>query len=144
MIHDVSDPTSPERIAWWRNPDEAAFWTAQLAQVGEFFIASTHSIAGTERTALYTFPDRAGEQQDPPGAVVGPEEPLPSPPSTTASGANPTTATPTATQTAEPTTAEPKTPETDETAGETPGFGPVATTVALGLGAARLLRQRVE
>ncbi|WP_226004126.1 hypothetical protein [Natrinema salinisoli] len=67
-IHDVSDPTSPERIAWWRDPEETGFWTARVAEPGETFVASsTEAIPNTSlEGALYTFPIEAGEQADPP------------------------------------------------------------------------------
>lgn len=67
-IHDVSDPTDPERLAAWRDPDEAAFWTARVADPAEVFVASSTALvpgADTEG-ALYTFPSREGEQADPP------------------------------------------------------------------------------
>jgi hypothetical protein len=67
-IHDVSDPTAPERIAWWRDPRETGFWTARVAEPGETFVASsTEAIPNTSlEGALYTFPIEAGEQADPP------------------------------------------------------------------------------
>lgn len=67
-IHDVSDPASPERIAWWRDPAETGFWTARVAEPGETFVASsTEAIPNTSlEGALYTFPIEAGEQADPP------------------------------------------------------------------------------
>jgi hypothetical protein len=69
-IHDVSDPASPEEIAWWRDPREASFWTAQAA--GDNVVASSidvaeklgRSTAGETRSALYVFPDRAGQQRE--------------------------------------------------------------------------------
>ncbi|MFB6188183.1 MAG: LVIVD repeat-containing protein, partial [Halobacteriaceae archaeon] len=30
-IHNISDPSNPKEIAWWRRPDKASFWTAQKA-----------------------------------------------------------------------------------------------------------------
>jgi hypothetical protein len=69
-VHDVSDPASPERLAWWLAPREASFWTAQVAVPGEFFVASS-AAGGRSRLpeseeALFAFPDRAGEQADRP------------------------------------------------------------------------------
>ncbi|OAQ52330.1 hypothetical protein HTG_11955 [Natrinema mahii] len=67
-IHDISDPSDPERLAWWRDPDETGFWTARVADPGETFIASsTEAIPSTAlEGALYTFPIESGEQADPP------------------------------------------------------------------------------
>ncbi|MDF9744536.1 LVIVD repeat-containing protein [Natrinema salsiterrestre] len=67
-IHDVSDPASPEQIAWWRDPEKTGFWTARVAEPGETFVASsTEAIPNTSlEGALYTFPIEAGEQADPP------------------------------------------------------------------------------
>lgn len=78
-IHDVSDPANPEERAWWRDPTEASFWTAQVGVPGEFFIASAVDLGelfqGLEhtRSALYVFPDRAGTQPDPPDLTDPPE-----------------------------------------------------------------------
>lgn len=70
-IYDVSDPTNPEQIAGWRAPDRTAFWTAKLAvptdDSGEgFFVASSYGVSEGIEEGLYTFPDEAGEQKDPP------------------------------------------------------------------------------
>ncbi|SDQ49537.1 LVIVD repeat-containing protein [Natronobacterium texcoconense] len=67
-IHDVSDPESPEQLAWWRDPDEAGFWTARVAEPGETFVASSTPVIPNAPTegALYTFRIRAGDQSDPP------------------------------------------------------------------------------
>ena len=67
-IHDVSDPTSPERLAWWRNPAETGFWTARVVEPGETFLAtSTEAIpTASIEGALYTFPIEPGSQVDPP------------------------------------------------------------------------------
>jgi hypothetical protein len=65
--HDVSDPANPTRESWWRDPDTARFWTAQVAVPGEFFVASDMGEGYDESAAeLFTFPDRPGEQADPP------------------------------------------------------------------------------
>ncbi|WP_226039228.1 hypothetical protein [Natrinema sp. DC36] len=68
MIHDVTDPTAPERLAWWRDPGTTGFWTARVIEPGETFLASsTEAIPNTSlEGALYTFPIGAGEQADPP------------------------------------------------------------------------------
>ncbi len=76
-IHDVEDPENPEELAWWREPEEAVFWTAQSGIPGEFFVASSaESDRGFELApagALYTFPDEPGEQASPPSLTDPPE-----------------------------------------------------------------------
>jgi hypothetical protein len=59
-IHDVSDPANPRELAWWRRPDEAAFWTARRGP--ECVVAASYQT----RTGVFTFPDGAGEQPNPP------------------------------------------------------------------------------
>ncbi|MCG1001984.1 MULTISPECIES: LVIVD repeat-containing protein [Halobacterium] len=110
-IHDVSDPANPEEIAWWRRPEEARFWTAQYA-TDEAFVAS--SMGGDGYPAgVYTFPNRAGEQPDPPTLET----------TTVATSTETATETTTATTTA-PTATE--TTTTDESGGGVPGFGALA------------------
>lgn len=77
-VHDVSDPANPDEIAWWRDPREASFWTAQSA--GDVFVGSSTNTArkisddlNETPGALYVFPDRAGEQSDPPSLTDPPE-----------------------------------------------------------------------
>ncbi|EMA40019.1 LVIVD repeat-containing protein [Halobiforma nitratireducens] len=67
-IHDVTDPDEPEAVASWRDPHEAGFWTARVAEPGETFVASSTPAIPNSPTegALYTFPIEAGEQVDPP------------------------------------------------------------------------------
>lgn len=78
-VHDVSEPANPTELAWWRQPDEAAFWTAQAAVPGEYFVASAANLGqvwedGAETASgLYVFPDRAGTQADPPDLTALPE-----------------------------------------------------------------------
>jgi hypothetical protein len=64
-VHDVSDPAAPELLAWWRDPDETSFFTAEAGVPGEFYVASTYHVR-SRRPGLYVFPDRAGEQSNPP------------------------------------------------------------------------------
>ncbi|MCL9814378.1 LVIVD repeat-containing protein [Natranaeroarchaeum aerophilus] len=77
-IHDVEDPENPEELVWWREPDEAVFWTAQSGIPGEFFVGSSaESDRGFELAptgALYTFPDEAGEQVSPPSLTDQPDD----------------------------------------------------------------------
>ncbi|NHN42101.1 hypothetical protein G9C85_10735 [Halorubellus sp. JP-L1] len=144
-VHDVSDPANPERIAWWAAPSERAFWTAQLAKPGEFFVASSHAesgMSGNVTSGLLTFPDAAGEMATLPSAVAWTEAELEArattsaatttataAPSTTTRSVS-TTATPTPESTAEPTTES----------GASPGLGVLAALGGLGVGAARVLR----
>lgn len=64
-VHDISDPANPVELAWWRQPEEASFWTAQLANPS-FFVASSLGRHGDGKGTMYTFPNEAGQQQDPP------------------------------------------------------------------------------
>lgn len=74
-IHDIDDPGNPEEIAWWRQPSEAVFWTAQATE--DFVVASSVDIqsklggAGSTRDALYVFPNAAGTQPNPPSLTGG-------------------------------------------------------------------------
>ncbi len=147
-VHDISDPANPERIAWWMN-DDRAFWTAQLAVEGEFFVASAGGSNGTT-TGLLTFSDGAGGRMpNPPENVSWETEgaypdgsggETTSTPSTDGPG---TTATPDGTQaptTAGPaTTADGATEESDE--GGSPGPGVLGALASVGVGA-YLLRKR--
>ncbi|NGM67624.1 hypothetical protein G6M89_01140 [Natronolimnobius sp. AArcel1] len=67
-IHNVSDPSDPEEIASWHDPEAAGFWTARVAEPGETFVASSTELIPNAPTegALYTFPIEAGEQADQP------------------------------------------------------------------------------
>ena len=57
-IHNVGDPTAPEELAHWRATDDAALWTARVANDGATVVASSTSrIPSTDIDgALYTFP----------------------------------------------------------------------------------------
>jgi hypothetical protein len=163
-VHDVSNPAEPERLAWWAAPSDRAFWTAQLAVPGEFFLASSHAggaMSGNVQAGLLTFPDAAGEMDEAPAGVAWAEEELTNQqPATTTSGTATTgsaTATTAATGgtrttqsgTVETATSEVRTSQTRTTLsetpsadGSTPGFGVVAALAGLGAGASRLLRGR--
>ncbi|PSQ17811.1 hypothetical protein BRD00_06355 [Halobacteriales archaeon QS_8_69_26] len=84
-VHDVSDPSNPELLAWWRDPSVARFWTAQVA-AGGTFVASSYDRGETEGR-LYVFPDRPGRQPDPPSLVDRP--PTRTPTSTPENGTTP-------------------------------------------------------
>ena len=81
QIHDISDPANPELLAWWRDPMETSFWTAHRAASG--IVATSSDPTGElgvdelkiprPREALYVFPDRPGEQTDPPSLTEPPE-----------------------------------------------------------------------
>jgi len=153
MVHDVSEPANPERLAWWRNPSETMFWGAKTAGDRDLFVS------GNMQGSVMTFPMEAGEMADPPSAFTPPEETSlvddvdwskytggeSTETTTDSTTAEPTTAEPT---TVEPTTADPTTTELPETtmptetteeSGSTPGFGALAAAGGIGLGAARLL-----
>jgi hypothetical protein len=164
MVHDVSDPANPERLAWWRKPSETMFWGAKAAGDRDFFVA------GNMRGSVMTFSTEAGEMADPPGVFTPPEETslvtavdwsqyietesTTTEPTTTEST---TTEPTTTTEATEPTTTEPtemptetSTTEASTTADPTtasdgsPGFGALAAAGGLGLGAARLLSNADE
>ena len=128
--HDVSDPSEPRETSWWRDPEAASFWTAQLAAPGErdgFFVASSTDFDGAA-ARLYTFPDHAGEQAEPPSILP--------------SG----TATPRPrfeTEAATATTTDTPTPEVGGDV-SAPGFGAAAGVGAVALAAWRLLRRADE
>ena len=63
MIHDISDPADPQRIAAWRDPDTVSVWTAQRA--GDRVIASSMGLRNAT-PGLWVFPDRPGQQPDRP------------------------------------------------------------------------------
>ena len=138
-VHDISDPANPELLTWWRKPRETSFWTAKLA--GDFFIgASTDEQEGITG-ALYTFPDRAGEQANPPAldpTTTG---------TTGSSGGGTTASAPTEEAMRTSRSTETETPTGSDggtTNGEgQPGFGIGAALSGLALGAWRL-RNRGE
>lgn len=137
-LYDVGDPAAPEQLAWWRQPAEAAFWTARRAAT-DAFVASAHAVPSQSDPfeGLYTFPDRPGEQADPP--TIG--TPTPSGTPTTDAGTPTATDAPTA-ATPSPTDAPSPTPTPSSTAGSTDaqtenrasgdGFGLLAGLAALG------------
>jgi hypothetical protein len=156
-VHDVSDPANPELLAWWRNPDEAMFWTAQLGVPGEFFVGSSYGVRG-HRSGLYTFPDEAGEQANPPApfesstpytrnTATPTETPTPTATDTptdtvTETPTETVTGTPTGTATETPTGTPDDTTAEDGGGGQAmPGFGIGAALAGLGLGAYRYLRR---
>jgi len=61
-VHDVSDPATPERRTWWRDPNAAGFWTARVADPESVFVASSTPLIPNASTegALYTFPIESG------------------------------------------------------------------------------------
>ncbi|WP_053948277.1 LVIVD repeat-containing protein [Halolamina sediminis] len=130
-IHDVSDPRNPELLAWWRDPHEWTFWTAQYA-TEEFFVASSHSRGryNAGKGALVTFPNRAGEQASPP-ALTDTETPTPTvepTPSSTPGTSTPSSPAPTSTPAAESKTVS------------APGFGLLGAAGAISLATWRHLR----
>ncbi|MFB6270986.1 MAG: LVIVD repeat-containing protein, partial [Halobacterium sp.] len=141
-IHDVSDPANPEELAWWRQPDQTSFWTARYA-TGDAFVASSMQGGDDYPVGVYTFPNRAGEQADPPSLV--PENTTTTQPSTTQTTTRTTTtATETTVDTTEATTAATTEATTTERSGESgggaPGFGVLAALS--GVSAAALAARR--
>ena len=130
--HDVSDPSAPQEESWWRDPESASFWTAQLAAPGErdgFFVASSTDFDGAT-AGLYTFPDHAGKQADSP-EILPPGTATPRP----RFEARTATATANATGTPDPAVGG------DISA---PGFGAATGVGAVALAAWRLLRRADE
>ncbi|WP_458185202.1 LVIVD repeat-containing protein [Haladaptatus sp. NG-WS-4] len=82
-LFNVSDPANPRQLAWWRDPETTSFWTAQHVS-DEFFVAGSMGRHGDGKGALYAFPNRPGEQQNPPtlasegngtgGAISNPDD----------------------------------------------------------------------
>ena len=126
--HDVSDPTDPVELTWWRDPAVASFWSAQVAVPGETFVASDMGVPRRQGAELYVFPDHAGDQADAPRLTNG---------TTTTDSPDVITASPT--PTAGPTTAASATPDGTSDV-DAPGFGVGVGLTALGAAAWRLTR----
>ncbi|MDZ7701667.1 MAG: hypothetical protein U5J98_06140 [Halobacteriales archaeon] len=130
-IHDISDPGAPTELAWWREPERAAFWSAVRATEDVFVASATGSgIAPNLTEGLFTFPTAPAEQASPPAT------PAAATPASSIATARPTptpTPTPTPSPTPSPTATEP--PTTTESDGQ-PGFGLLAGVagVTAGLG----------
>lgn len=138
--HDVSDPTAPVEETWWRRPDATSFWTARVLEPGETFVASTMERRGAY-PGLYVFPDEPGQSQTP---VESTPTPAPTSPADTATPDETVTTDETMTTDeggTSPTAGNDSTPTDAEES--MPGFGPVATVAALGVGLWRL-RERAE
>jgi len=123
-LFDVSDPTNPEELAWWRQPEQASFWTAQYLS-GDAFVTSNRAGSGDYPSGVYTFPNRAGEQANPPSMA-------PQTPTTTAGGSTTSGSDSTATTAAQSTTTSAvgdtttEVPEGSDSGVGVPGFGVVA------------------
>jgi hypothetical protein len=63
-VHDLTSPASPEEVASFRG-DGPEFWTAKVAEEGEFYVASDYGEGG-----LYTFSDPQGSSPPEPGLGV--------------------------------------------------------------------------
>lgn len=131
-IFDVSDPASPEELAWWRKPAETAFWTARKAD-GCFVASSFPGVPAGTRGGLYAFPDHPGQQADAPSLT-----PRPTTTNSTTNGNTTETTTPTTPTTSQTTN---RTTETTTTT-DTPGFGVGAALLGIGLAAYRRLQNR--
>lgn len=133
-IHDVSDPENPEELAWWRDPGETSFWTAERA-TPEFFVASSMGRRANGKGALYTFPNHAGQQKDPPSltesASDGPDN-----------GSSTASATTKEATTTEQALAGESGTGDDSASSDVPGLGvPAAVAALLGTGTWRMLRE---
>lgn len=132
-IHDISDPANPEELAWWRQPEEAMFWTAQsLGSDADAFVASSMTGGDEYPAGLFTFPDRAGEQANPPSLTAS--ETTTADDATTTDDGTTTTTTTTATNTT--------TDGDDESGGSVPGFGVLAAVSATSAAALAAWRRR--
>jgi hypothetical protein len=150
-IHDVSDPANPVELAWWRDPEKAAFWTAQAVPEKDIFVATSGGLGDTIG-ALYTFPDREGTQANPPSLLEtgtagatgqsGAKENGSGQQNSSATDTNGGDST--STNTSESSTAESDTTETGDANQSVPGFGVGAAVTGLGLGAWRVLRSREQ
>ena len=141
-LYDVSDPANPEELAWWRQPDETSFWTAQAAVEGEFFAATSlgSGLDNTDAATVFTFPDEAGDQSDPPSLVDEGSEATTSEDGTTATMDGDTTTADDGTTGMGDETGDGDGGEDDSDGGGMPGFGIGAALAGLGLGLRRLRR----
>jgi hypothetical protein len=149
-VHDVSDPANPELLAWYADPSAKSFWTAQSAVQGECFVATTYRhVPNADDSALYTFPDEAGQMASPPRfpALDDGTATTAAPTSATSTDAPPTTDGPPTTAAAPTTTDRTSEPPatggadgtTSDASGSTSGFGPLAGLAGVGLAGWRLL-----
>ena len=72
-LFDVSDPSNPKELVWWRKPNEAAFWSAQYVS-DEVFVGGSMGGDGDGRGGVYTFPNHAGKQETPPSLTTENEQ----------------------------------------------------------------------
>lgn len=144
-VHDVSDPANPEELAWWRRPEESMFWTAQsLGADAEAFVASSMQGGDEYGPGLFTFPDRAGEQADPPSLAADETTTTTDGPTTTETGPA-TTTTATATTTTDTTTTQSGgggSGDGGESGGSAPGFGVLAAVAGTSAAALAAWRRR--
>jgi hypothetical protein len=151
-IHDISDPANPEQIAWYADPDSKAFWTAQVGVPDDFFVATTYrSVPRGSDTALYTFPDEAGQMESAPSfpALDESDGGATTTATATAGGSGTTTATD-GTETEamdgdggdDESTTEAE--DGDGDGGGSPGLGVVSALAGLGVGAWRLRERRAD
>jgi len=146
-IHDVSDPAEPEQLAWWRQPEQAMFWTAQ--HLGEdAFLATNMQGSGDYPTGLYAFPNRAGEQADAPSLTTTGNETettmTTDGETTTDDGGDTTTSTPTATTTSDGMDGTDSTDGGDDgdSGSSVPGFGVLAALSGVSAAALAAWRRR--
>lgn len=140
--HDVSDPSTPERRTYWRDPATTSFWAARAHRPGETFLAVSKpfSPAGTTDTVpggVYLFPDEPGRSVEPFDAET--TDATPGTPTATPDATETTTGTEaSAAGTTDASDSTDASDGTGRTTGvRTPGFGPLAGIAGVvGAGAA--------
>jgi len=141
-VHDVADPTSPERVRYFRQSSTTSFWTAQLAAPGGPVVAtSRRNPADLDAPAgVYTLPDVPRETSDstpstPTSTPTRPPTPAHTPSVSPTGEGN-------ATQSNTDPPVTPSRSESRTTGAGGPGFGALAALAGIGLGAWRLLGGR--
>jgi hypothetical protein len=140
--HDVSDPGAPVELTWWRDPKRTRFWTARPTVAGEAFVASSMGVGDEGQPGLWTFPDHAGQQADPPG-ILGDGGTTPITASPTENGSGGSSSSAGSGSSSEEGASNPTgTGAGGATETTAPGFGVGAGALGLGLGAWWLRRRR--
>lgn len=143
--HDLSEPTTPRTLSWWRDPQTARFWTARAGIPGEYFVASDMGTAGgissvARDAGIYVFPDSEGTQSPPPTPALR----APEPSAVSESGATPESSAGPRSRESTPTPARSPSTTGGSSSGSgggvsstrrAPGFGLGTSLLALGVGA---------
>lgn len=69
-VFDVSDPSNPTELVWWRKPNETAFWSAEYVS-DTVFVGGSMGGDGDGRGGVYIFPNYTGEQKSSPPLTNG-------------------------------------------------------------------------